>query len=194
MEEARNILIKYHSPNDPDSRLVDFEMAEIVATLEAEKIQKSGRWTEWVKTPGNRWRLLIVSFVPTIVQLSGAQIISYYLHLMLDGIGITNAKTQLIINATIQVDQLVFSVIVSLLVERFERRKLHFASIIGMICSLSICSGLGIRAEATNFSNIGLSNGVLAFICISKSFTTFQPQFFPPMLLRSSHMLFEAKE
>ena len=43
VEEARNILIKYHSPNDPDSRLVDFEMAEIVATLEAEKIQKSGR-------------------------------------------------------------------------------------------------------------------------------------------------------
>jgi hypothetical protein len=42
-KEARNILIKYHGPNDPESRLVDFETAEIVATLEAEKIQKSGR-------------------------------------------------------------------------------------------------------------------------------------------------------
>ena len=123
MEEARNILIKYHSPDDPDSRLVDFEMAEIVATLEAKKIQKSGRWIEWVKAPGNRWRLLIVSFVPTIGQLSGAQIISYYLHLILNGIRIRNTKTQLIVNATIQVDDLVSSVIVSLLVEQFGRRK-----------------------------------------------------------------------
>jgi MFS family permease len=111
----------------------------------------------------------------------------------LNGIGITNAKTQLIINATIQVDQLVFSVIVSLLVDSFGRRKLYFASIIGMICSLSIWSGLGIQAEATNFSNIELSIGVLAFIYIFEVVYHFSAPILPTYVVEVSPYALRSK-
>ncbi|KAH7409640.1 hexose transporter protein [Cadophora sp. MPI-SDFR-AT-0126] len=50
--EALDIPTKYHADGDTNSRLVRFEIAEITATLEVEKMQKLSRWSEWVATKG----------------------------------------------------------------------------------------------------------------------------------------------
>ncbi|KAI8068592.1 general substrate transporter [Gongronella butleri] len=164
VDEAREMLIKYHGGGDPDSLLVKYELAEIVAALESEKIRKASRWSELVATKGNRHRLIIVMFVPVITQLSGNQVVSYYLHLILNSINITSTKDQLTINATLLAVELVAAVIVASYCEKMGRRALFFVGIVGMLVTFVIWIILSALAQEGGFSNPGLSKGVLAMI------------------------------
>lgn len=83
--------MKYHAGDDRDSDLAKFQMAEVTATLEAEKWNRESRWTTFFKTKGMRHRLLITVFVPSMMQLSGNGIMSYYLTRVLNDIGVTDA-------------------------------------------------------------------------------------------------------
>lgn len=40
IEVARKFFVKYHAHDDENSLLIDFQMAEIAATIESEKLQK----------------------------------------------------------------------------------------------------------------------------------------------------------
>lgn len=93
------MLARYHANGDQDSRLVRFEMLEIQATLEEEKKQKAIRWSEFVRTKGNRKLLTILLFIGYAAQLSGLGLTGYYLAKILNSIGTTDSKTQLLINA-----------------------------------------------------------------------------------------------
>lgn len=60
-EKAREFFVKYHGGGDEDPELVNFQMAEITSTLEAEKEQKMSRWTEWFSSKAMIHRLAIVT-------------------------------------------------------------------------------------------------------------------------------------
>ena len=57
-DEANEILTKYHGEGDKNSGLVQFEMAEIVYTLQADKRKSS--WLAWFRGPANRHRFAII--------------------------------------------------------------------------------------------------------------------------------------
>lgn len=71
-KEAQDVLVKYHGEGDPNSELVLFEIAEITATLELEKIQNKSRWAEWIASPGMRHRLFLAAWIPAMLQWSGS--------------------------------------------------------------------------------------------------------------------------
>lgn len=116
------MLAKYHVDGDRTSKLVQFEMAEITATLEAEKLQKTSRWGEWFTTRGRKQRFFICCFVPAMLQLSGNALTSYYLTILLNNLGITNSNTQLLLNMGLTLWGLVTAVFFASLVDRFGRR------------------------------------------------------------------------
>ncbi|GAM34948.1 hypothetical protein TCE0_015r02869 [Talaromyces pinophilus] len=163
-EEAFNILARYHASGDRDSRLVRFEMLEIQATLEEEKKQKAIQWGEFVRTAGNRKRLWILLFVGYAAQLSGLGLTGYYLSKILDSIDITDAKTQLLINAIAAIWQLCCSVFFAMLIDRLGRRgsiTLGITIMLVVFVIWTICSALN---EQRNFSDRSLAIAVVAMI------------------------------
>lgn len=165
-QEALAILAKYHGDGDPNSELVRFEMAEITATLEMEKIQKKSRWAEWVSTKGNLHRLFLAAYIPAMLQWSGNALISYYLSTVLNSIGITESHTQLIINACLQVWGFITACCFASLVDRAGRRRLFLIGMGGMgICYIiwTICSAIN---QEKDFKDPGYARAVLAMIFI----------------------------
>jgi sugar porter (SP) family MFS transporter len=165
-QEALDILTKYHSDGDPNSRLVRFEMAEITATLEVEKMQKMSRWVEWWSSKGNRHRLFLALYIPAMLQWSGNGLTSYYLAKVLDTINITNPRTQLIINACQSVWGLFTAAVAASFVDRAGRRRLYLSGMGGMGISYiiwTICSALN---QEDDFKNKGYAAAVLLMIFI----------------------------
>lgn len=69
VEEARDMLEKWHANGDKNSALVNYEMMEITETLRAEKeAHDSASYAEMFKNPGNRRRLFISISLGIFVQ------------------------------------------------------------------------------------------------------------------------------
>jgi MFS family permease len=96
-KEATEILKRYHDPMTENSPLVTREMAEIVQSIESEQSAEATGWSALVSTPGNRKRTFIAAFTGAAAQLNGIAVVSYYLTLVLDSVGITASFDQTLI-------------------------------------------------------------------------------------------------
>lgn len=164
--EAFDIFTKYHGDGDATSRLVRFEMAEITATLEIEKQQRLSRWSEWFATKGNRHRFFLAAYIPAMLQWSGNALISYYLPVVLRTIGITNSKTQLVINGCLSIWSFLMAAGFATLVDRAGRRRLFLIGTGGMGISYiiwTICSAIN---QEKNFADTSYAAGVLVMIFV----------------------------
>ena len=160
-DEAREIITKYHAEGDPDAEIVRFEMAEMEYILELERA-KQASWKEWFRTPANRHRLFIIVTLAFMIQWCGNAVVSYYLGLLLDAIGITNGTTQLLVNGGNSISAFCFAVFYALMIDHFGRRKLFLTGMAGCFCVLLIMTVLsGINAQQ-NFKSDGLSAASLA--------------------------------
>ncbi|OBS24924.1 hypothetical protein FPOA_05460 [Fusarium poae] len=101
-----------------------FEMAEIERALthEADAMSQNS-WLELLRTTANRRRTLIAVIVGWFAQWNGVNLISYYLVLVLNTIGITNVKDQTLINGLLQISNWLAAIFVSaMLVDRLGRQ------------------------------------------------------------------------
>lgn len=186
IEEAKEILVKYHGGNDPDSPLVAFEMAAIERNLgddhgqEAVGIssvsgplsfQCSFLWPElsissfqlW-RIAADRKRLFVVCYIALLSNWAGNAVAGYYLSIVLTSIGITDSGTQTLINGILQVYNAVIAWSGALSVDRLGRRTLWITSSIGMFCSYlawTICAYFNMEKN-----DVAAGRGVLAFIFI----------------------------
>lgn len=111
-EEARRILTKIHGGNDDNSPLVNYEMIEITSTLKAEaEANSSAGYIDMIRTPGNRKRLFISISLGFFAQWAGNGVVSYYLALVLDTVGVTSVTNQTLISACLQMWNLIICVI-----------------------------------------------------------------------------------
>ncbi len=164
------IFTKYHAAGDPNSRLVRFEMAEITATLEMEKIQKKSRWAEWFATRGMRHRFFIAAYIPAMLQWAGNALTSYYLTIVLKTIGVTDSKTQLIINGCLSAWNFLTAIGPAYLVDRAGRRRLFLCGMAGMGVSYiiwTVCSAIN---QQKNFQDANYARTVLAMIFLYGGF------------------------
>lgn len=167
IDKAEEVLIKHHIGNsqDPgDIGLVKFEVEEIQAALEMEKMSAHTSYMDFLRTPANRKRLFICCFIAVLMQLSGNGLVSFYLSKVLNSIGITDEKEQLKINGCLMIYNWVTAVSVSFVVNRFRRRTLFMTSTILMLITFVIWTILSAINEQRNFEQASLGNGVLAMI------------------------------
>ena len=146
--------------------LVDFELAEIetALTLEADLSQTS--WFELVRTADNRRRTLIAFIVGWFAQWNGVGLISYYLFLILNTIGITEPKEQTLINALLNVSNWFSAVFVgAMMVDRLGRRTLFIISTGGMLVFYIIWTSL--TASFVKTSDPVTGKAVVAFVFIT---------------------------
>ena len=94
------------------------EFAEIQEVLRIEKENSNQGWTVLVKTPGNRKRMLLIVLTCFFSQCSGNGLVSYYLHDILDSVGVTSSYNQALINGGLQLWSFFVAVGMALTVER----------------------------------------------------------------------------
>ncbi|ESK94631.1 hexose transporter [Moniliophthora roreri MCA 2997] len=138
--KAARILAKYHA-NCGDERdpLVVFELAQIRHAIRMEEeVNKSTSFMSLFSTPGNRKRMRIIIAIACFSQWSGNGLVSYYINLVLEGVGIRTTETKAAINGGLQVFNLLVAYSASLLVDWVGRRPLFIVSTAGMLFSFGL--------------------------------------------------------
>ncbi|KAH7146653.1 major facilitator superfamily domain-containing protein [Dactylonectria estremocensis] len=116
-------------------------------------------------SPANRRRLLISAMVGIVAQWSGNTVVSYYLVLVLNGVGITNATHQSLINGGLQIFNLLATVgCGSMLVATLGRRRLFQWCAVGMTMSYVIWTILNSRFDATGSAGFGYAVIPMLFV------------------------------
>lgn len=165
-EEARKILVKYHAGGDDASPLVAYEMKEIEENIRLEAlINSQTSYIDLIRTAPNRRRTLIAVIVGTAAQWNGVGVVSYYLTLVLNTVGITSVADQALINGLLQVFNWIAAVLAgALMVDRIGRRTLFLISTAGMLGSYIVWTILTSVFTRTLDQQVG--NAVVAFIFI----------------------------
>ena len=164
-DEARSILARDHAGGDLDDPLVSYEMIEIESALKAEREAKdSSGYIDMIKTPGNQRRLFITVTLAIFSQWSGNGVVSYYLALVLETVGITSVTDQTLISGCLQIWNLLFAVAASCLVDRLGRRVLFLASAATMLVSYIIITGLSGSFASSHHGPTGIA--VIPFLFI----------------------------
>lgn len=109
---------------------------------------------------------------------SGIGVITYYLTLVLNSVGITAVASQTLINGLLQILNFVTAVGSGLLVDRLGRRTLFLTSASGMLVCFTIWTALSARFAITKDPEVG--KGVLAFIF---TFSFFFQIAFSPLIM-----------
>lgn len=138
VDKARDIMLKYHAGGADESPLVDMELSEVLAALDMERQAKQTKWLDLISTPGNRKRTYIALSLGIFAQWNGVAVVSYYLTLVLDTIGITSSSMQTLINGLLQLFNLFCAASAALMVDFLGRRTLFLWSGVGMLISYVI--------------------------------------------------------
>lgn len=150
-DEALAILTTYHANGNANHPTVQFEYAEIKETIRLEfQYAKSSRYIDFLKTRGNRYRLLLIASLGLFSQWSGNGLVSYYATDVYNSIGITDSNTQLGLNAGNTMLSFVIGVFCATLVDRVGRRPLFLAATAGMLVVFiiwTICSSVQQRTN-----------------------------------------------
>ncbi|KAK5709607.1 hypothetical protein LTR17_019636 [Elasticomyces elasticus] len=164
-EEARQVIQKWHAGGDVSSELVNYEMIEITDTIRAEKeAHNSTSYMEMFQTPGNRHRLWISVTLPFFAQWAGNGVVSYYLAIVLDTVGVTSVTDQTLISVGFNIWNLIFSVGAACSVDKLGRRALFLASAATMFVGFVIVMGLSGSFDASGNAATGIA--VIPFLFV----------------------------
>jgi len=160
---ALKILAYYHGGGDEQNPLVRYESSEIKKAIELDrKVAETVGWRTLIATPGNRRRLRMIIALAFFSQWSGNGLVTYYLNLVFDTIGITSNATQTLINGVLQIFNLAVCLVSSALVDKVGRRILFLTSSGGMLVFFSLLTVCSARYAITGSSAAG--DAVIAFI------------------------------
>ncbi|OJT11483.1 Lactose permease [Trametes pubescens] len=124
---------------DERDPLIVFEMAQIRHALKMEKeVVSKTSFTTLFATPGNRKRMCIIIALAIFSQWSGNGLVSYYINLVLEGVGISDPGTKAAINGGLQIWNLIAAMAGALLVDKLGRRTLFIISNIGMLIDFGV--------------------------------------------------------
>ncbi|KAE8833543.1 hypothetical protein PTNB73_05070 [Pyrenophora teres f. teres] len=144
-EEAFAIFSHWHGEGDDDDEFIQLEYAEVRAAIEFDKKQGKNSWADFLKTKGNRKRIIIITAIGFFSQWSGNGLISYYLKYVMDNVGLTNPQTQLGINGGMKTLALVENFTFSFLVDKLGRRPIYLISTIGTFVMFNIFTIISAR-------------------------------------------------
>jgi MFS family permease len=141
-DQALQILADEHANGDRDDELVKYEYQEITRALQLEKENKNVNYTDFLRTPGNRRRLLVLVTMGTGSNWVGNGIIAYYLSPALKLVGIKDASEIAGINGGLAIWSLIWAYAGAMSAEKLGRRTLWIVGTAGMGVVYAIITGL----------------------------------------------------
>jgi hypothetical protein len=138
-EEALRILAKYHANGNANHPTVQFEYREIRETIRLEmENKKNSSYADFLKTKGNRYRLVVLLSLGVFSQWSGNAIISNYVSKLYDTAGVTDPKKKFGLSGGQTALALIVSVSMAMLVDRVGRRPMFLAATGGMFVTFAL--------------------------------------------------------
>ncbi|CAN6645562.1 hexose transporter Hxt15p [Trichomonascus vanleenenianus] len=186
VEQARQFIIDYHCNGDADHPLVELELIEITESLKAVALASPKSFfdiRDLFMTRSDRYRLALIVMFAWFGQFSGNNVASYYLPNMLSAVGITEPKTQVLMNAIYAIVGWVFASMGPFLHDHVGRRKMFLGATLGIMVCLSLVAATTAtfqNQEAKGITNNHLSYASIVFIYLfnvafSISYTAMQP-------------------
>ena len=167
-DKALKVLADEHANGDTNDELVRYEYEEIQRALQLEKENHNTKYTDFLKTPGNRRRLLVLVTMGTGSNWVGNGIIAYYLSPALALVGIDAPNQVAGINGGLAVWSLFWAYAGAMSAERVGRRVLWITGTAGMCGVYAIITGLS-GAFASNPSH-ALGIAVVPMMYFFKTF------------------------
>lgn len=149
-EEALDIMAKYHGEGSRDSPIVQLEYKEMVEDISVTGSDK--RWWDYrelFNSREQRYRTMLVLSMGFFGQWSGNGPVSYYYPAMLQGAGITNNRTRLLLNGLQNVVSFAGAIFGAIYTDKWGRRPQLLVST-GIIVFIFI---LVCALDATNLRN-----------------------------------------
>ncbi|WYZ36140.1 hypothetical protein EsH8_XI_000023 [Colletotrichum jinshuiense] len=156
-EEAIQVLATWHAAGDLQAPVVNTQVQDIRSSMEGEVEAAKASYADMVKTKGNRRRLLITLTLALFSQWGGNGVVSFYLVPILGTIGITDAKTQLVITACLAIWNLLFSVGSASMVDRFGKRPMFLLSAGTMLASYVAITALSASFAENGNKAVGIA-------------------------------------
>jgi MFS family permease len=123
--------------------------------------------------------LFIVGILGFVIQWCGNQLISSYLALVLNSVGIKDPATQNLINGGLQIYNFVIACGSATLIDRLGRRFLLLTSNIGMLIAFIIWTALAAQNQQQRSEHKGLGIGVVVMVFVFYAFYNFAMQPLP---------------
>ncbi|RSL53227.1 hypothetical protein CEP54_010483 [Fusarium duplospermum] len=159
-DQARQVLAALHANGDTSDALVQFEVEQISTAIQKDAIQKEAlqqqaSLTDFVRTPGNRRRLVTIIAMACSLNWMGNGIIAYYLAPILQSVGITAPIQITLINVAVW--NLILAAAAAVNCDKVGRRPLFLLSTAGMLCSYAVVMGLSAGFANTKTKALGIA-------------------------------------
>lgn len=173
IDEATQILAKYHGAGDVNHPVVQLELQEFQESI---SVQKGRAWWDWrqlVHTHSARWRLLMVLLMSYGSQLSGNSVLTYYLPSMYTQLGIVSTDRRLLLTFVNSIVSCAGALAGSATNDWIGRRtKLWVGSILlaGIFSAVTGFSSQFTSKAAAAGAGVALSNAGVAMVRIKSFF------------------------
>ncbi|KIJ14585.1 L-arabinose isomerase [Paxillus involutus ATCC 200175] len=185
-EEALQILADLHGKGDRSNGLVVLEFEQIKEQVDFERNEGAKSYSDLLK-PGVFRRVVLGSSLQMWSQLSGMNVMMYYIVYVFQGAGLTGRRVNLIADSVQYILNVAFTIPAILYIDRWGRRPLLIAGSILMGFFLCLVGGLqgGYGAWGTiNGSSVWVITGhgsvtnaviVCSYLCVSSFAVTIGP-------------------
>jgi sugar porter (SP) family MFS transporter len=161
VDEAKNILIKYHGGCDPNSELVAFECAEIEEAIAAEKANNM-TWRAFFASRGNLIRISLCFATALFSQTAGNNLVSNYLTQILKDTGLKTEFEITLVNGMVTLWQYIVALFVTVTINRWGRRKFFLVGSGGTLVVFIVWT----IASQQYIVNHSITGGRLVLACI----------------------------
>ncbi|ORY17422.1 general substrate transporter [Clohesyomyces aquaticus] len=147
-EEALDTMAKYHGEGSRDNPIVQLEYKEMVEDISVTGSDK--RWWDYrelFNSREQRYRTMLVISMGFFGQWSGNGPVSYYYPAMLQGAGITNNHTRLLLNGLQNVVSFIGAIFGAIYTDKWGRRP-------QLLVSTGICVGIFVIVCALVATNV----------------------------------------
>ncbi|KAJ7165683.1 general substrate transporter [Mycena crocata] len=164
VEEARQILIDYHSNDGKVNAVIELQMAEFQEQI---AIKREGAFWDYsmlFSTRNKRWRMVCLSLMCVNGQLAGNGLITYFLTVMMKNAGVTSPHTQLVYNFANSILSAFGAFLGASLTDRIGRRRRLYIGSFVIACLLATVAALSSKYGKAGNTNTAGANASIAFI------------------------------
>lgn len=170
IQEAREILIKYHGECNPNSELVEVECAEIQQAISKEA-EENISWGAFFSSKANLKRIFLCFSTAVFSQSSGNLLVSNYLTQILKDTGLKTEYEITLVNGMVTLWQYIVAIFVTLIIDRFRRRFFFLTGSGGVLVTFIVWT---IAAQQyLEKGSLAAGRLVIACIFIFQAFYTF---------------------
>jgi sugar porter (SP) family MFS transporter len=176
MEDALDVLAKYHGKGDRNSPIVQLQIREI--REQAERYRNENPWWDYrelVNTGAARYRLAMVIGMAFFGQWSGNNVVSYFMPQMIETAGITDTDTQLLLNAINPIFSMIAAIVGAYMLDKLGRRPMMLYSLGGSLVCYVLLTAFSAQSSQVPDLSYGVIVAIYLFgVCFAWGFTPLQ--------------------